>query len=54
MLGIKDGWVFLAYLLCIFSTLLCIGYGFMNWNKGNEPITSEDVKWEKEESQEES
>ncbi len=33
MLGISDFWVWSAYLLCILSTIVCIGYGIMNWNK---------------------
>ncbi len=53
MLGIKDGWVFLAYILCILSTLLCVVYGLVTWNRGGEPIQQEDVKWEQEEIKEE-
>lgn len=34
MLGIQDFSILLAYVACILSTLLCIVYGFMNWNKG--------------------
>lgn len=49
MLGIADPVVLLAYLLCIGSTLLCIVYGAINWNKGleNEPEEiDEGKKWE--------
>jgi hypothetical protein len=52
MLGIKDGWVVAAYLLCIFSTLLCVAYGLINWNKGDEPVKQEDMQWAKEEKEE--
>lgn len=33
MLGISDFWVQSGYVLCILSTLLCIGYGIIHWNK---------------------
>ncbi len=49
MLGIEDKWVWLAYLLCIASTLLCVIYGAANWNKGEEPVKQEDVRWAAEE-----
>jgi len=45
MLGIEDKWVTLAYVLCILSTLLCLIYGFFNWNKGDEPVEADDIKW---------
>lgn len=45
MLGIEDKWVVLAYVLCIVSTAICIVYGFLNWNKGDEAIGAEDVQW---------
>ncbi|MDF7824588.1 hypothetical protein P4B35_11230 [Pontiellaceae bacterium B12227] len=32
MLGIEDGWVVLAYLLCIVSALLCLVWGALKWN----------------------
>ena len=49
MLGIEDTWVILAYILCILSTVLCVVYGIVNWNKGDEPLRQEDVTWAKEE-----
>ncbi len=52
MLGIKDQWVFWAYSLCILSTVLCIVYGALTWNKGDEPIKQEDLQWAEEEKQE--
>jgi hypothetical protein len=51
-LGIADPWVWLVYILCILSTLLCIVYGLMNWNKGDEPAKPEDIEWAKEEKAE--
>ena len=49
MLGIDDKWVALAYLLCIGSTLLCVVYGWLNWNRGEEEVKPEDVRWAAEE-----
>ncbi|MHC4998980.1 MAG: symporter small accessory protein [Planctomycetota bacterium] len=49
MLGIEDKGVLTAYLLCIASTLLCVIYGFINWNKGDEEVQPDDVKWAAEE-----
>ena len=54
MFGISDVWVSLAYLLCILSTLLCIVYGLIYWNKGGEDESeqiSEELKWEKKEAE---
>ncbi len=45
MLGIEDKWVLLAYLLCIASALLCVIYGWRNWNRGQEQIQEDDVRW---------
>lgn len=53
MLGIEDGWVVLAYALCVLSSALCVVYGLLTWNKGDEPVTDEDVTWAKEEKEEE-
>ena len=49
VLGIKDTSVWLAYLLCIASAVLCVTYGALNWNKGDEPVEEEDIKWAAEE-----
>jgi hypothetical protein len=45
MLGIDDTYVWLAYLLCILSTLLCVIYGLARWNQGEETIESADIRW---------
>ena len=52
LLGIYDPGVLSAYLLCIFSTLLCVIYGAINWNKEGETEEEEIVEemdWEKKE-----
>ncbi len=32
LLGIQDPWVWLAYLLCILSTILFVIWGAIKWN----------------------
>jgi hypothetical protein len=54
VLGINDPWIAAAYLLCIASTLLCVVYGLVNWNRGGEAEEEqikEEAGWEKEEKQ---
>ena len=46
ILGIPDPWISSAFILCLASTLLCIVYGAINWNKGDESET--DLKKDKE------
>jgi hypothetical protein len=41
-----------AYLLSIAAMFLCLGYGLVNWNKGDEPPKEEDRQWAKEEKEE--
>ncbi len=54
MLGIEDFYVLLAYLLCLLSALLCVIYGLINWNRGEEAVAEEDIRWaEKEKKVEE-
>ncbi len=45
MFGIEDPQVWLAYLLCILSAVLCVVYGVINWNRGDETVYAEDKKW---------
>jgi hypothetical protein len=49
MLGIPSLGVALAYLLCIASTILCVVYAWRNWNRGDEQVEADDVKWAAEE-----
>ena len=49
MLGMGDFWVGLAYLLCIASSLVCVVYGVLNWNKGDEATKDDDKSWAAEE-----
>ena len=51
MLGIEDPLVALAYILCIASSVLCVVYGAMNWNKGEETVQPADVHWAKQQQQ---
>ena len=52
IVGIQDPWVAVAYLLSIFGAFACVVYGFTQWNRGDEPVKPEDVKWAKEEKEE--
>lgn len=52
VLGIEDPGVWLAYVLSLISAVACVVYGIVNWNKGDEPVTKEDVDWAKEEKTE--
>ena len=53
MLGLGDWGVSLAYLLTLGATLLCIVYGYINWNKPNreeeDREIAEEEAWEQEE-----
>jgi hypothetical protein len=53
MLGIEGTSVWLAYLLCLASVALCIIFGAIGWNKGDEPVEPADVKWAQEQKKEE-
>ncbi len=33
MLGLGDGYVALAYILTILSTIVCVIYGVIKWNR---------------------
>ncbi|MBN2853763.1 MAG: hypothetical protein JXQ23_13585 [Clostridia bacterium] len=52
MFGISDFGIWLVYLLCIASALLCLIYGIINWNKGgnDENELKKDAMWEAEDS----
>jgi hypothetical protein len=52
MLGIEDPVILAAYLLCVASTALCVVYGALNWNKGDESLQKEDLDWAEEEKSE--
>ena len=52
VLGIPDPSIWIAYLLLIALTLLCIIYGIVNWNKEGD-ISDEEAKEEKQWSKEE-
>ena len=49
MLGIDDTYVLAAYLLCIFSTVLCAVYGILMRNRGEDAPQREDAHWVAEE-----
>ena len=50
MLGIEDLWVVAPYILCILSALLCVVWGIIKWNKGDNEEPDEEIKhWAEEE-----
>lgn len=51
MLGLETPAIWSAYLCCILSTLICIIYGAINWNKGDDQVFPEDKKWLDDEKQ---
>jgi hypothetical protein len=42
MLGFADAGVAAAWLLCLASTALCVGYGLWKWNEEDEAAGRED------------
>ncbi len=53
MLGIDDTGVWLAYVLCLISAVLCVIYGAINWNRGDEPVEPADRQWAADEQKQE-
>ncbi len=51
MLGLQDPWIAVAYWLCILSSILCVVYGAINWNKGAHVPDAEDKSWAEEENE---
>jgi hypothetical protein len=52
MFGLGDFWVSLVFVLIILSSILCVIYGAVNWNKeGDEDATlvDEERQWQAEE-----
>jgi hypothetical protein len=47
MLGIDDPLVWLAYVLCLAATVLCVIYSWRNWNRGDDAVREEDLRWAK-------
>jgi hypothetical protein len=45
MLGIDDPGVWLAYVLSVLSAVLCVVYSWWNWNRGDDQVRTEDVRW---------
>lgn len=50
VLGLPDPWVAAAILLSVLITAVCVIYGFLRWNKGdNTPPGDETIRWAREE-----
>ncbi len=46
VLGIPDVWIWLAYVLCLGGTLLCVVYGIFNWNRGDDDLPKQNKEKE--------
>ncbi|MCD6408540.1 hypothetical protein J7L87_05785 [bacterium] len=53
MFGLGDAAVSTGFLLTILSSLLCIIYGIIIWNKPEEEVSEEEIREEKEWAEEE-
>ena len=52
MLGINDPWVAAPYILCLLSALLCVMWGVLKWNKGDNEEPEEEIRhWAEQENQ---
>lgn len=54
MFGLPDVGIWLVYLLCILSAMICIVYGIINWNKGSEneaESIKEELAWQEKEAE---
>ena len=53
MLGFHNFTIALVYILCNASTVICVAWGAINWNRGGEnPVEPTKIfKWEKEEEE---
>ena len=49
MLGLQDGWVAAAFVLCFVSAAVCVVYGATHWNKGDHQPDAEDKHWAEDE-----
>jgi len=50
MLGLADGWVSLAYILCILSSILCVVYGVRRWDADGDAEGTEQTQWMRQEA----
>ncbi len=53
LLGFGDVWVWLVYVLCVLSTLLCVVWGAFTWNREDEIDREPDEEvrhWDEEET----
>ncbi len=52
MIGLADGWVLLAFVLSLGSSVLCVGWGVVRWNEEDpvEEPPEELRQWRREEN----
>ena len=51
VIGIPDPWIWLAYLLCLASTVLCVIYAAVRGRRQESEPTQADVAWAKREKE---
>ena len=51
VLGIESTAVWLAYLLCLMTALLCVIWGVITWNRGTKEVKEEERIWLEEEKE---
>jgi len=54
MFGIEDPVIYIGYLLTVLSLILCVVYGAINWNNGEDLEETEldiDALWEEKEEE---
>ena len=51
VLGIPDPWIWMAYLLCLAATVLCVISAFVRGRQADEPPSPVDATWAEREKQ---
>ena len=49
VLGLRDPYIVAVVILCLASAVLCLIYGLVMWNRGEEAVKQEDIQWAAEE-----
>lgn len=49
MFGIDDPAVWMAFVMCLAATAVCIIYGIRHWNHGDDDLSPRDQAWARQE-----
>ena len=44
ILGIPDLWVSMSIILSVLATIICVLYGILGWNRGDDTESSDEIK----------